>query len=342
VKPAVRRLLILLAIGFQIAAVATIALRQEWVLKTGRELLVQTAPVDPRDIFRGDFVRLNYLFTRLRASQLDPPLRERGLRKGEAVYLAMQAAGNAPASARRLSLQRPAFPYLPGRVVEEWPYPGYHQQSAGQREKGQQHQRPLRVDFGIGRYFVEQGRGLEIERIRGGRGDFQRAMLLRLAVPERGQALIRDYSWADLAIRSEVLERPGRDAGSGRASVKLRLSLRNDSEQAFTLALKPDGCSFDLLPVPSAPEDAEELLADRSAFCATREPDMRRIAPGQVLDVDFDFDQPQWRVRWKGETVPPGRLPPQYAWRLVYRGPLPPAVDGRIVSPAFHAGGRID
>jgi uncharacterized membrane-anchored protein len=322
--------------------VAAIAVHKEWVLRTGRELLVQTAPVDPRDIFRGDFVRLSYPFTRLRASQLAPELRERGLRRGETVYLAMQADGKAPATARSLELQRPAFPYLPGRVIEEWPYPGYHQQSAGQRSRVNRDRWPLRIDYGIGRFFVEQGRGLEIERIRGARDDYQRAMLVRLAVPERGQALIRDYRWADLAIRTELLERPVQDAAADRASAKLRLSLRNDSDQTFTLALRADGCSFDLLPVAAAPEDAEALLLDRGAFCAVRQPDMRTIAPGQVLDIDFDFNQPQWRARQKGEPVPLGRLPSPYFWRLVYREPLPPGLDGRIISRAFHAGGSVD
>ena len=332
---------ILLAIALQIGAVAAIALHKEWGLRSGQSLVVQTAPIDPRDIFRGDYVRLDYLFSRLRADQIDPALRERGLRKGELVFLAMKTAPDGIAIARQLQLERPPFPYLPGRVQKEWPYRGYPDSSPQQRARGKLESWPLSVDYGIGRFYVEQGKGLEMEAIRGGRDDYQRPMLVELAVPESGQALIRGYRWADVSVHTEVLERPQRDAPDEQASARLRLSLRNETERPFELMLRPDGCSFDLVPAGQAPSDADGLL-DREAFCAGKPAAGQRVEPGESLDIDFDFNQPQWRVTLDGEQKPIGRLPWSYRWRLVYRESPPEGVRGRILSRAFHAGGTID
>ncbi len=46
-------LLELLVLGF-------IAGKREWILWQGESVYLRTAPVDPRDIFRGDYVKLEY------------------------------------------------------------------------------------------------------------------------------------------------------------------------------------------------------------------------------------------------------------------------------------------
>ena len=337
-----RRRWVLLAVLLQIGAVAAIALHKEWVLHNGRSLWVQTAPIDPRDIFRGDYVSLNYLFTRLRSEQIDPALQQRGLRKGEAVYLAMRIDASGLASALRLQLQRPDFPYLRGWASAEWPYWGYHLRSRRNRDGFKPGDWPLRVRYGIEQYYVEQGRGLELEKIRGSRDDFQRSMLVELAVPDSGQALIRGYRWSDLAIRTKVLQQPEPEAPDDRASIQLRLSLRNEGKQPIELDLRPDGCSFELRPTAFAPADAERILVGREAFCSGRAPVRHRLTPGARLDIVFDFNQPQWRARVDGELKPLGRLPWNYQWRLVYRDPPPAGLHGRILSRAFHARGNLD
>ena len=38
---------------------------QEFTLKTGQEVLLKVQPVDPRDLFRGDYVVLRYDITRV-------------------------------------------------------------------------------------------------------------------------------------------------------------------------------------------------------------------------------------------------------------------------------------
>ena len=48
------------AIAFQLLVLGYIAGQREWILRTGRTVWLRTAPIDPRDVMRGDYVRLDY------------------------------------------------------------------------------------------------------------------------------------------------------------------------------------------------------------------------------------------------------------------------------------------
>ena len=55
-----RKAFILAAIILQVMVLAYMAGEREYILKNGKLIHLRTAPVDPRDLFRGDYVRLNY------------------------------------------------------------------------------------------------------------------------------------------------------------------------------------------------------------------------------------------------------------------------------------------
>ena len=55
-----KRLLIVIVVLLQCCALAAICFQRETVLRTGHTVYMRTAPVDPRDLFRGDYVRLGY------------------------------------------------------------------------------------------------------------------------------------------------------------------------------------------------------------------------------------------------------------------------------------------
>lgn len=59
-----------LAVLIQTAVlIAMIGVRQ-WTLATGTPVVLQTAPVDPRSLFRGDYVRFNYAISTLDLDEL--------------------------------------------------------------------------------------------------------------------------------------------------------------------------------------------------------------------------------------------------------------------------------
>lgn len=74
-----RRLAMVVVVALvQIAIVAGLALRQEVRLASGRDVILRVEPIDPRDILRGDYVRLGYTLERLPATVAVEPAVEAG------------------------------------------------------------------------------------------------------------------------------------------------------------------------------------------------------------------------------------------------------------------------
>lgn len=335
-----RSVFIGLAILFQIAVVATMAISREWILANGTPLTFQTAPIDPRDIFRGDYVRLDYLFSNVPAAQLDRQVIERGLRKGQKVYLAVSPGESGVAQGERLYLSPPeGMPYLLGRVRYEWPYRGYLDRPENARPK--MTLSPVSVKYGIEQYYVEQGSGRLMEERRGGRNDFQLPMLIHTKVSTGGEAVIAGYDWADIAVKTEVERSPERDAPDELASAVIRLTLKNSSDRAMTLPLAPGNCSFTLIAAQRAPQDATRFAGERSE-CVDAPVSAVTLAPGETHAVSFDLNRPIWYVRQEDKLTPPGRLSWNYRYRIAYRGETIPGVRGAILSRAFNARGNVD
>jgi uncharacterized membrane-anchored protein len=106
---------------------------EESRLRTGASILVKTAPVDPRDLLRGQYLALSYEFSRPR--HLIPEYRE--AREGETVWVVLRPEGvfHQPES---YHAERPKR-FEGGRIVVQ-----------GRREG-------WRVVYGIEKYFVPEG-----------------------------------------------------------------------------------------------------------------------------------------------------------------------------------------
>lgn len=61
-----QRAILLGTIAFQILVLGSMIVQSAWTLAVGESILLRVVPVDPRDIFRGDYVILGYDFTRMR------------------------------------------------------------------------------------------------------------------------------------------------------------------------------------------------------------------------------------------------------------------------------------
>jgi uncharacterized membrane-anchored protein len=148
---------------FQLLLLVGLIGYKQWTLYAGERILLQTLPVDPRDLFRGDYVILSY--------KVSSPERwhwqESPYRKGETVYVTLRRQGRfhetelvskSPPEEGKL--------FLRGRV----------RQSTSQN---------LTVEYGIESYFVPEGKGRELERQAG------RGLSVEVAVDQRGRAVIR-------------------------------------------------------------------------------------------------------------------------------------------------------
>jgi uncharacterized membrane-anchored protein len=155
----------ILAAALQIVSIIVFAGVREIMLQTGREYLLETRPVDPRDIFRGDYVVLGYEISSLNYCCYQV---------GETIYVMLEERdGVARAVGHQHEPPTDARPFIRGQVTRVTSGSG----------------RPIDVEYGIESYFVPEGTGRDIEaRIRQGNG----AVHVRVAVDRFGTAVIKE------------------------------------------------------------------------------------------------------------------------------------------------------
>jgi uncharacterized membrane-anchored protein len=332
----VTRGLLILAVAAQLLVLAWLAGEREWIFRTGQVVHLRTAPVDPRDLFRGDFVRLQYEINSVPRQDLDATLSAPGAerRRREVVYTQLRPAGEGLYESAGTSARRPeSGPFLRGRTEDSW--------RMGWRGGGH-----FLVKYGIEQLFVEQGSGLDIEKRRGRRGDLQVPMEVEVAVSPSGTAVIRGYRWSRLGVKLEVLRRPAArnrapnaPAPEGPLSPKLRLTLANASEASLSVADAGEHCAFHLVPVAWA----GQTHPSASQACSDT-PQARAIvlAPGETYSVELDLSEPRWYVVADGKPIEIGALPGFPQFRIEYRAPEGSGWHGRLAPQAFNASGAID
>jgi len=333
-----KKLLIIFAILLQIISVAGIAISKESILQSGKQITLQTAPVDPRDIFKGDYVKLDYNFSSIPFQKLDEKIKQLGVKKGQQVYLSLTTDHYGLGHAEKLFINPPENKfYLTGYSTSHWPYKDYKYNETDKRNS-RQNNYPVKVKFGIEQYFVEQGQGKLLEEIRGDRESFQQPMLVKVAVSAKGESIIHSFDWANIAIKTEVIREAQRNAADNESNATIRFSLMNKSTQAITLALKENDCSFVLIPTSRNPQ---KTLFDRE-LCSDADTHRKTLQSDETLSIDVDLNQPQWIVQHKNKPTVLSRLPGEYRYRIVYKGEVIEGINANIVSSAFHGRGNID
>jgi uncharacterized membrane-anchored protein len=145
------------------------------LLRTGREIVMDVTPVDPRSLFRGDYVILSYAASRIPDALLpaDAPST-----RSDPLYVTLARTNGAwtpiAVAARH-----------PGNVTDDQivmkarlRYP----LRAGSRSPGTTHF----VSYGIESYFVPEGKGADLEKLVG-----ERKLSAVIAVDKGGNAAIR-------------------------------------------------------------------------------------------------------------------------------------------------------
>jgi uncharacterized membrane-anchored protein len=125
-------------VALQVALLLTIVVPKERTLATGESVLLQTVPVDPRDLFRGDYVALRYTISTIRGYGYP------NFAAGDRIYVGLEKWGETW-EVRSASHSPPEGLFIKGRVT------GASQNS-------------LDVEYGIESYFVPEGSGHVIER----------------------------------------------------------------------------------------------------------------------------------------------------------------------------------
>jgi uncharacterized membrane-anchored protein len=128
-----------LTISFQIIVLATEYLSSVWPLWFGTPVILKTAPIDPRSLFRGNYVRLNYDI-----SNINKELAQDNFRHREVGYVTLKREGGI-FIATGLHRKKPESGiFIRGRVT-----------SVGDN---------YRVKYGIEAFFMPKKKALDAER----------------------------------------------------------------------------------------------------------------------------------------------------------------------------------
>lgn len=159
------RIFILIGI-FWLTIIVVFIGTKEFTLRTGKEVLLKTVPVDPRDLFRGDYVILRYEISRIDLNNIGADYAD--FKIGDRVYVALKKE-NEYGIASRIFRNAPKDEklFLKGIV------------------KNVQNKN-LIIEYGIESYFVPEGKGKEIEIPREGK-----RLDVRASIDRFGNAVIK-------------------------------------------------------------------------------------------------------------------------------------------------------
>jgi len=123
------------------------------ILRSGSDALLKTAPVDPRDFLRGDYVVLNYEISQVPVASIVGGVPQD---QGEkSLWVRLKPGDDGFFGIVESSFER--LPEQPGTVVlRSRPFYSYGPNSGDH----------IRVEYGIERYYVPEGQGAALEKAR--------------------------------------------------------------------------------------------------------------------------------------------------------------------------------
>src|SRR4051812_48836100 len=151
------------------------------ILRNGQEARLEVVPVDPRDLFRGDYVVLTY-----RIGTVDMPKDlTTPFTRGQQVFVTLRPDASNKSRAVAISAERPVVSGTDIVISGVVSYPSICQLSEAGPRDCKLGTRAIGVRYGLESYFVPQGEGKKIELTAKGR------LEVVAAVAPSGQAAIK-------------------------------------------------------------------------------------------------------------------------------------------------------
>lgn len=181
---------IALIVIIQLAFLAQMIGQRAAILRDGIPILLKTEPIDPRSLFRGDYVVLNYDISSLDIAALEG---DNDFERQQDIYVAVEQSGD-------LWKATGAYHQWPKIVGDQVIMQGRVKWVRASREPCEEDdpfcidQRLMnsivRVDYGIDSYFVPEGEGKAIEAAMAEQDAAQR-VVVQIAVDENGTSAIK-------------------------------------------------------------------------------------------------------------------------------------------------------
>jgi uncharacterized membrane-anchored protein len=286
-----KRWLAITVAAAQVSLLAWMAAEREWVIQTGERIWLRTAPVDPRDPMRGDYVRLAYDI-----STADRSICQGGL----AAWFAETPPEGSPRDLRVYAVL--AFDGGIARLValtDVRPEGGLFIRGRIDRIGDVD----ARVRYGLEALFMQQGtaRDLELQRF----GDMADVpMDAEVAVGPGGLAVLVGHRWEPLGLRvtlerrespapSPALPAPGRPAPGIVAAV---LELRNHGDTPLAIVDRAGNRSFRLVGQRAWDESIWQWVGRDLPVPEPLPAEVVVLAPGGTWTRRIDLASPEWFV----------------------------------------------
>jgi uncharacterized membrane-anchored protein len=328
--------LMMLVVVFQLLVLGYMAGEREWVLRRGEIIYLRTAPLDPVDPFRGNYVKLDYDISRVPTNRVRGGLSRKmdsRTSHGKLVYAVMKQTAGGVAVLDYLSDEKPVGGlFLRGRLDRYWGNTG-----------------TIPVRYGLEAFFAQPDKAKALEDGRR-RGEIQVPLEMEVAVSGKGVSVMKGYRWCSLGIgmKLETVSTTNRQV---RAAT---LTLVNVSSNALAVADIPGGRSLSLENdwVRSWGDREWKWVGAGRARTAATDADVMVLKPGESHVIRVDMTRPEWFVKNTGETNSISEITAFGSmFRLMYRAPSPEECrdlkkgsliwQGELPSRAF-GGGRVD
>jgi uncharacterized membrane-anchored protein len=142
-----RLLILILVLALQAAWLLGMVATQEFALTHGKAILLETQPVDPRDLLSGDYLMLRYKISDVPTNLFSPPVKK-DLSYGTKIFVALAPGTNEFYTVTRASTEALA-PSSDAEVVRSGKssYAWWNTTNS------------VHVEYGIERYYVAEGTG---------------------------------------------------------------------------------------------------------------------------------------------------------------------------------------
>jgi len=189
--------LVIVVVLLSLTLTAMIVSRQS-ILNTGEVIVLETRPIDPRSLFRGDYVRLNYLINELHLDEIEG---DSAFMKNDSIYVVVEEDQNNPPFWKPVAAySSPPQNLKQGQIYMHGVVDWMDTRRWNTEKEDFEDIVQVSVLYGIENYFVPEGEGLKLERPE--TGD---EVTLEIAVDDQGRSAIKRLLLNGQALYQESL-----------------------------------------------------------------------------------------------------------------------------------------
>lgn len=186
-----RRRIIVFSIPILILIFMTIPLIL--TLTQGTEIILKTVPIDPTDLFRGDYISLNYEISEVEKKNLSKDLKENFTSEHDdyssiKIYTSLEKGDDGYFKVKSVSLKKPQNDiYLKGSLYR---YREYEEYIVNKDTPYEDYQEKFKyvyhIDYNIDKYFVPESSGKDFEKAS------EKGGILAVVKIYKGHALLKE------------------------------------------------------------------------------------------------------------------------------------------------------